>query len=83
MQLSIWFFAKNHSTDFCLSFLNDKILKGFDQGLITGMILIDLQKGFDIIDHDILLQKLHAIGFSKHSVKTLLVNLGNVFSQPV
>ena len=24
-------FRKNHSTDFCLSFLNDKILKGFDQ----------------------------------------------------
>ena len=83
-------FRKNHSTDFCLSFLNDKILKGFDQGLITGMILIDLQKAFDTIDHDILLQKLYAIGFSKHSVnwfrsyltnRIFLVNLGNVFSQ--
>ena len=84
-------FRKKHSTDFCLSFLNDKILKGFDQGLITGMILINLQKVFDTIDHDILLQKLYAIGFSKHSVnwfrsnltnRTFLVNLGNVFSQP-
>ena len=45
-------FCKNHSTDFCLSFLNDKVLNGFDQGLITGMILIDLQKAFDTIDHD-------------------------------
>ena len=35
-------FRKNHSTDACLSFLNDKILKGFDDGLVTGMILIDL-----------------------------------------
>ena len=61
-------FRKNHSTDFCLSFLNDKILKSFDQGLITDMILIDLQKAFDTVDHDILLQKLYAIGFSKHSV---------------
>ena len=84
-------FCKKHSTNFCLSFLNDKILKGFDQALITGMILIDLQKSFDTIDHDILLQKLHAIGFSKLSVnwfrsyltnRTFLVNLGNVFSQP-
>ena len=84
-------FRKNHSTDFCLSFLNDKILKCFDQGLITGMILIDLQKAFDTIDHDILLQNLYAICFSKHSVnwfwsyltnRTFLVNLGNVFSQP-
>ena len=84
-------FRKTHSTDFCLSFLNDKVLKGFDQGLITGMILIDLQKAFDTIDHDILLQKLYPIDFSKHSVnwfrsyltnRTYLVNLGNVFSQP-
>ena len=83
-------FRKNHSTDFCLSFLNDKILKGFDQGLITGMILIDLQKAFNTINHDILPQYLYV--FSKHSVnwfrsylinKTFLVNLGNAFSQPV
>ena len=47
-------FRKNHSTDTCLSFLNDKILKGFDDGLVTGMILIDLQKAFDTINHDIL-----------------------------
>ena len=55
------------------------------------MILIDLQKTFNTIDHDILLQKLYAIGFSKHLVnwfrsylinRTFLVNLGNAFSQP-
>ena len=48
-------FRKNHSTDACLSFLNDKILKGFDDGLVTGLILIDLQKAFDTINHGILL----------------------------
>ena len=40
-------FRTNHSTDTYLSCLNDKILQGFDQGKITGMILIDLQKAFD------------------------------------
>ena len=49
-------FRENNSTDFCLSVLNDKIVKCFDQGLITGMILNDLQKAFDTIDHDIILQ---------------------------
>ena len=61
-------FQKNHSTDSCLTFLHDKILKGFDKGLMTGMILVDLQKAFDTIDHDILLKKLSAIGFSNHTI---------------
>ena len=78
---------KKHSTDF---YLNDKILKGFGKGLMTDMILIDLQKGFDTIDHDVLLQKLYAIGFLKHtenyfppylSNRSFPVNLGNNFSQ--
>ena len=61
-------FRKNHFTNLCLSFLNDKILKGFDKGLFTGMILIDLQKAFDTINHEILLGKLRAIGFSEKKV---------------
>ena len=31
-------FRKNHSTDYCLSFLNDEILKGFDQGFMIDTI---------------------------------------------
>ena len=50
-------FRTKHSTDLCLSYSNDKILKGFDNGLFTGMTLIDLQKAFDAIDHNILLEK--------------------------
>ena len=36
--------------------------------MMTGMILIDFQKAFNTIDHDVLLQKLYAIGFSKHII---------------
>ena len=61
-------FRKNHSTDSFLTFLCDKILNGFDEGLMTGMILIDLQKVFDTIVHDILLQKLNAMSFSNHTI---------------
>ena len=56
-------FRTKHWTDSCISYLKDTILKGFDNGLMTGMILIDLQKAFDIIDNNILLEKLKAIGF--------------------
>ena len=60
-------FRKDHSTDTSLSYLADKILKGFDSGLLTGMILIDLQKAFDTINHHILPKKMLALRFSDHS----------------
>ena len=41
----------------CLSYLHDKITEGFDFDLLTGMVLIDLQKTFDTIDHNILIKK--------------------------
>ena len=72
-----------------MSFLTDKILKGFDKGLLTGMILVDLQKAFDTIDHEILLQKLKAIKFSESTIKwfksylserIFLVNIENKLS---
>ena len=52
---------------------------------MTGMIPIDFQKTFDTIDHDVLLQILYGIGFSKHIVNlrksylSFMVNLGNDF----
>ena len=44
---------------------------------MTDMILIDLQKVIDTIDHDILLQKIYAIGFSKHTIDWFKSHLSN------
>ena len=52
-----------------LSFLTDKLLKQFDESLLTGMVLIDIQKAFCTIDHEILLQKPKAIRFSKGTIQ--------------
>ena len=49
-------FEKNHSTNFCLSYLTDKISKGFNSGLLNGVILIDLQKAFDITGFELVTQ---------------------------
>ena len=73
----------------CLSYLNDKLLKGFDNALFTGMIPIDLQKTFDTIDHNILLEKLKAITFCDDTVnwfhsyltdRAFLVSIENKYS---
>ena len=37
-------------------------------GFLTGMILIDLKKAFDTINHDILLKKMSLAGFSCQSI---------------
>ena len=54
---------KNYSTNYCLAYLNDKI------SLYTGMILIDLQKAFDTINHLLLLEKMTFLGISEKSIK--------------
>ena len=51
------------STDTCLSYLSDNIIQGFENGMFTGMILIDLQKAFDTIDHDNFLRKMKHLAF--------------------
>ena len=58
-----------YSINLCFFYLTDKILKGFDEGLLTGMILIDIQEAFDTIDHEILLQTLKAIRFPKRTLQ--------------
>ena len=84
-------FRKGYSTDSCLSYLNNKTAVGFESGLHTGMILIDLQKAFDTINHVILIQKMECLGFSKGvtlwfrsylSNRKLKVNLNQIFSEP-
>ena len=82
-------FRKNHSADTCFSYLNDKILQGFDKGMLTGMILIDLQKAFDTINHQLFLEKLSILGFDTSTIawyksylenRTFLVNVGKEYS---
>ena len=56
------FQKKNRLSNKCSSFLNDKILQGCDDDLLT-------QKAFDTINHDIFLRKLSVIGFSDDNVR--------------
>ena len=70
-------FRKNHSTNAFLSYLMEKILRCFIPGLLTGMILIDLQKAFDTINDDILLTKMSGLRFSDRSINWFKWYLSN------
>jgi len=84
-------FRPLHSTESCLTHLSDQILEASDKGCHTGMILIDLQKAFDTLDHSILLDKLGLLNFSSDTIswfksylsnRTFLVNVESTFSEP-
>ena len=61
----------------CLQYISNKILTGFDSGLLTGAILIDLQKALETIDHNILLSKMSFIGFGNKTIEWFRSYLSN------
>ena len=59
-------FRKSYYTHTCLGHFIHKITIGLNKGPSTGMILIDLQKAFNIFDHESLLKKMKHLGFSEN-----------------
>jgi retron-type reverse transcriptase len=57
-------FRGKHSTDTCLIGLTDFIKGEIGRGNLIGMVIIDLQKAFDTVNHELLLQKMRAIGIT-------------------
>ena len=70
-------FRKNFPTDFCLAQLTDYIIKDMNKRQHTGMILIDLQKAFDTLDHDVLIKEMECVCFKNPVIKWFKSYLSN------
>ena len=60
-------FRQNFSTSQALINLTENIRQALDEGYIGCGIFVDLQKSFDILDHEILLSKLDHYGIRRIS----------------
>ena len=82
-------FRKKHSTDTCLINLLDYLRTNISEGKYVGMVLLDLQKAFDTVDHNILCEKLRQMGVgsierfkSYLDLRQQLVNIDGINSEP-
>lgn len=60
---------KAHSTETLNIFLTDHILEAMDKKKLTALVLLDLSKAFDSIQHQKLLLKLSKVGASPSTIK--------------
>lgn len=61
-------YRKDYSTATALTQMTDDWLRAIDEQNLVGAVMLDFTAAFDIIEHDILLEKLHCYGFLDSSL---------------
>ena len=62
-------FRKRCSTETALIKIIDDLFFNLDKDLVTGMLLVDYRKAFDMVDHELLLKKLAVYGIQNQELK--------------
>ena len=70
--------VSEHSTrETALVNMIDLWLNAFDNGKMVGVVLVDFNKAFDLVDHNILLNKLEIYGIKNEALSWLDTYLNN------
>lgn len=64
-------FRKGYSCTSALASIMDDIFNALDNNMATVLILLDYSKAFDMIDHELLLSKLHYFGFDNNAIELI------------
>ena len=84
-------FRKNHSTCTALTKTIDKWNNEIDVGNYVGAVFVDLSKAFDMVNHELLIQKLYSLGIKENEIlwfksyltqRTQCVSVNNSMSTP-
>ena len=62
-------FRSKHSTETALIKIIDDLIFNLDNDRVSGMVLVDYLKAFDMIDHTLLLKKLEVYGLNRDSLQ--------------
>ena len=69
-------FRKGHSTTTCLVSFLSNIFDNIENGVVSGVLFLDLKKAFDSVDHCMMEQKLEAAGLTESAVSWFRSYLG-------
>ena len=64
-------FRKKFSTETALISMVDRMLWNLDNNSVTGLIFDEFKKAFDLVDHEIMIQKLRIYGLDENSLELL------------
>ena len=70
-------FRKVYNAQHCLLVMIEKMKEARDKNKVCAAVLTDLSKAFDYLKHDLLIAKLHALGFDYKSLRVMHAYLNN------